>query len=229
MFLDNAAFAAVSAAFTMAFSIIFVSELGDKTFFIAGLLAMRQNKLLVLSGTMGALGLMTVISVAIGVAFQKVPAILSSNGLQYAGNYMSAAALVYFGVTILRDAYSLPNKEDREKMDSGMSGELADAEEIVENNASSVQQSPWKVLVETFSLIFVAEWGDRSMLATIALGAGHPALGVAAGAIAGHFAASIIAVLGGAILAKYISERTVGYIGGTLFLVFAAATVMGIF
>lgn len=91
------------------------------------------------------------------------------------------------------------------------------------------RQSPGQVLLEVASLIFVAEWGDRSMLATIALGAAQSPLGVAGGAIAAHALATLVAVVGGAMLSRHISERTVGFLGGGLFLLFAAATVFGFF
>lgn len=39
-----------------------MSELGDKTFFIAAIMAMRYNRLTVLAGAMLALGLMTCLS-----------------------------------------------------------------------------------------------------------------------------------------------------------------------
>ena len=45
------------------FLLILFSELGDKTFFIALLLALKQSQGLVFLGTFGALGIMTVISV----------------------------------------------------------------------------------------------------------------------------------------------------------------------
>ena len=45
------------------FLLILFSELGDKTFFIALLLALKQSQALVFAGTFGALAVMTVISV----------------------------------------------------------------------------------------------------------------------------------------------------------------------
>ena len=46
------------------FLLILFSELGDKTFFIALLLALKQSQALVFAGTFGALAVMTVISVS---------------------------------------------------------------------------------------------------------------------------------------------------------------------
>ena len=124
---------------------------------------------------------------------------------------------------------------------SGAGDELEEAEESVleaeqggrvsvsDPKGGSKWVSPWKALLQVGSLIFVAEWGDRSMLATIALGAAQSPAGVAGGAIAGHAAATLIAVVGGAVLSDRISEKTVGYLGGVLFLVFAVATVLGLF
>lgn len=66
--------AIAKSGFTAAFTLIFVSEIGDKTFFIAALLAMQYRKGLVLLGSMGALSLMTILSVVIGKIFQSVPA-----------------------------------------------------------------------------------------------------------------------------------------------------------
>ena len=46
------------------FLLILFSELGDKTFFLAVLLALKENKSIVFAGTFGALALMTLISVS---------------------------------------------------------------------------------------------------------------------------------------------------------------------
>lgn len=79
-----------------------------------------------------------------------------------------------------------------------------------------------------FALVFAAEWGDKSFLATIALAASSSPVGVIAGAVSGHAAATVLAILGGSVLSEYVSEKTVQYVGGSLFLLFAASTVVDI-
>lgn len=49
-------------AFIASVSVIIVSELGDKTWFIAAIMAMRHSRLTVFLGAMAALALMTVLS-----------------------------------------------------------------------------------------------------------------------------------------------------------------------
>lgn len=48
--------------FVASFSVIIVSELGDKTFFIAAIMAMRHPRLTVFIGAISALALMTILS-----------------------------------------------------------------------------------------------------------------------------------------------------------------------
>ena len=49
-------------AFLASISVIIVSELGDKTFFIAAILSMKNPRMAVFAGAMLALGLMTILS-----------------------------------------------------------------------------------------------------------------------------------------------------------------------
>eukprot|EP00891_Asterochloris_glomerata_P000685 jgi/Astpho2/685/e_gw1.00013.117.1_t len=206
------------SGFTAAFALIFLSELGDKTFFIAGLLAMKVGRWLSFAGSVSALGLMTIISVAIGFMFKQVPDAIK--GSVPIGEYLGIALLIYFGLRTLKDAY--------DSDDAGGDDELSAADKDVKDASMKWTGTAWwHKFAEVASLIFVAEWGDRSMLATIALGASQSAVGVAGGAILGHAVATAIAVMAGAFASKYISEKTVGYIGGSLFLVFAAATALG--
>jgi len=77
------------------------------------------------------------------------------------------------------------------------------------------------VFIQCFTMTFLAEWGDRSQIATIALAASKNPYGVTVGGIIGHAMCTGLAVLGGKLLATRISERTVAAVGGILFLFFA--------
>lgn len=111
----------------------------------------------------------------------------------------------------------------------GEADEMEEAAAVVKAAEEDAKEGALAGFLQTFSLIFVAEWGDRSMLATIALGAAQNPVGVFAGAVLGHALATLLAVVGGSLLSARISERTVGITGGVLFLVFAVATLLGVF
>jgi putative Ca2+/H+ antiporter (TMEM165/GDT1 family) len=72
----------------------------------------------------------------------------------------------------------------------------------------------------------VAEWGDRTQLATIALAAVHHPLGVIVGAGLGHGVCAAIAVLSGKAVAGRISERWLTLSGGFLFILFGLLAAM---
>lgn len=82
-------------AFVASLSVIIVSELGDKTFFIAAIMAMRHSRLTVFIGAMAALGLMTVLSAFLGFATTVIP-----RWLTY---YVSSMLFAVFGLKMLRE------------------------------------------------------------------------------------------------------------------------------
>lgn len=207
--------------FYQAFSLVFLSEIGDKTFFIAGLLAAQTSKLVSFVGSMGALGAMTVVSVIIGQAFHAVPSGIA-DGIPL-DDLAAVIAFAFFGLKTLKEAF------DMEEGESVMDEEFAEAEEEVENSSTIQKTSKWGQLASIFALVFAAEFGDRSFLSTIALSAAQNPVSVCGGAVAAHAVATGVAVSGGSYLAKYVSERVLGFIGGTLFLAFAVTTALGIF
>ena len=117
--------------FYQAFSLVFLSEIGDKTFFIAGLLAMKTSKFISFLGSMGALAVMTIISVIIGQAFHVVPAGIA-NGIPL-DDVAAVLAFTFFGLKTLKDAL------DMDEGESVMDEELAEAEEEVEGNDAAQQ------------------------------------------------------------------------------------------
>ncbi|KAM0938426.1 putative Gdt1 family protein [Dioscorea sansibarensis] len=215
----------LSTGFASAFLLIFFSELGDKTFFIAALLAARNSGAVVFVGTFGALAAMTIISVVIGRTFHYVDGILpfrlGETDLPI-DDIAAACLLIYFGISTLLDATSdddLKMKEEQKEVKA----ELAISE--LRGNGAGILAAA-STIISTFLLVFVAEWGDKSFFSTIALAAASSPLGVVGGALAGHAVATLLAVVGGSLLGTFLSEKVIAYVGGTLFLVFAVATMI---
>jgi len=207
--------------FYQAFGLVFVSEIGDKTFFIAGLLAAKFSRLISFVGSIAALAVMTVISVLIGQIFHAVPSGFA-DGIPL-DDVAAVLAFTFFGFKTLKEAL------DMEEGTSVMDEEREEAEEAVEGSDTEKKNTTLARILSIFTLVFAAEFGDRSFLSTIALSAAQHPVGVAAGAIAAHAVATGIAVSSGAVVAKYLSEQVIGIIGGSLFIVFAITTALGIF
>ncbi|CAD6253909.1 unnamed protein product [Miscanthus lutarioriparius] len=197
-------------------SMILVSEIGDETFIIAALMAMRHPKSIVLSGALSALYVMTVLSTGLG---RIVPNLISRKHTN------SAATVLYlfFGLRLLYIAWKSDPKGSQKK-------EMEEVEEKLESGQgkSTIRRffarfcTP--IFLEAFILTFLAEWGDRSQIATIALATHKNAIGVAVGASLGHTVCTSLAVVGGSMLASKISQRTVATIGGVLFLGFSVSS-----
>lgn len=82
----------------------------------------------------------------------------------------------------------------------------------------------FKLFVNCFTMTFLAEWGDRSQLATIVLASINDVSGVCLGGVLGHTLCTGLAVIAGALIAKKISVRVVTFIGALVFLGFAIAS-----
>mmetsp|Transcript_23491 Transcript_23491/g.21363 ORF Transcript_23491/g.21363 Transcript_23491/m.21363 type:complete len:252 (-) Transcript_23491:34-789(-) len=215
---------ASSSGLLQSFLLIFISEIGDKTFFIAALLAAKYGRFISFTGSIGALAIMTIISTVLGQLFHAVPSSLTQ-GIPF-DDYIAVLAFTYFGIKTLVDT----SKINSESV-SSIEEEKAEAEELVEEVATDEQKrkSAVALILQVFSLVFAAEIGDKSFLSTIALSAALNPYAVGVGALAAHASATGVAVIGGAILSKYLSEKVIGYIGGALFLVFAFTTATGLF
>lgn len=214
---------ASSSGFVQAFLLVFLSELGDKTFFLAALLAAKFSRTVAFIGSIAALAAMTIIATMLGQVSQAIPAGLTQ-GVPFA-DIAAVASFTFFGTKILFDAARLPAGDS-----SGIEAERIEAEEVVERaTAAQSRRNALAAMVQTFGLIFAAEIGDRSFISTVALAAALNPVGVCIGGILAHASATGIAVLSGAFVTRNLSEKVIGYIGGSLFLVFALTTALGIF
>ena len=91
-----------------------------------------------------------------------------------------------------------------------------------QRNAKKKATTSWAVFAEAFAVTFLAEWGDRSQIATVGLAAQSDVAGVTLGGALGHAVCTGVAVIGGRQLADRAAnaERVVTGIGGCLFLLF---------
>ncbi|KAK4771050.1 hypothetical protein SAY87_031582 [Trapa incisa] len=203
-------------AFFTSFCMILVSEIGDETFIIAALMAMRHPKSIVLSGALSALVVMTVLSTGLG---RIVPNLISRKHTNSGATVLYA----FFGLRLLYIAWRSDSKASQKK-------EMEEVEEKLESGQGKTTIRRYfsrfctPIFLESFILTFLAEWGDRSQIATIALATHKNAIGVAVGATIGHTVCTSLAVVGGSLLASKISQRTVATIGGLLFLGFSLSS-----
>lgn len=213
-------------AFVASISVILVSEIGDKTFFIAAIMAMRHPRLTVFAGAMSALALMTVLSALFGWLINVIP-----RAYTY---YISTALFAVFGIKMLKEGFNMTDADAQGEIEEVQSDlrrkdEEFEKETVVTDpeNGGKRTKSPGilslisRVFLQAFTLTFLAEWGDRSQLTTIILGANQDVYGVIIGGVLGHSLCTGLAVLGGRMIAQKISVKTVTIIGGVVFLLFA--------
>jgi putative Ca2+/H+ antiporter (TMEM165/GDT1 family) len=85
------------------------------------------------------------------------------------------------------------------------------------------------ILTQAFIMTFLAEWGDRSQIATIALAASYNLFMVNVGALLGHFLCTGGAVQLGEWISKRVSEKQVHYAGGIVFVLSGVVTMWMMF
>ena len=217
--------------FTSGVAMILATEIGDKTFFIAAVLSMRQQRSAVFCGAILSLYVMTVLSSIMGLVLPKLIPVAYTH-------ILGGILFLYFGVKLLLDAKGMESNRVSEELEE-VEEELlhpkkADEEsqntvEINSGNShsgkNSIKQGFSDIAIQSFTLTFLAEWGDRSQIATIALSAAKNPYGVTLGGCIGHTMCTGLAVLGGRMLAARISEKTVSLGGGIIFLIFGIHSV----
>ena len=109
-------------AFVASVAVIIVSEIGDKTFFIAAIMAMKYSRLVVFAGAISALGFMTFLSVLLGFASMIIP--------RWVTQYLSTLLLALFGLKMLYEGWNMNPEEGQEELEE-VTAELKRKEEQV--------------------------------------------------------------------------------------------------
>lgn len=180
-----------------AFGIVFVAELGDKTQLAAAGFATRYRAAPVAAGMCAGYVVVSTISAVIGgVAGNALP----TRGIDLAAGILFIAVGA-FGIWSAKrsddSSTADPPKDDK----SPLRGRFA----------------ALSVAATVATAIIVAELGDKTMLATIALAARNDALMVWIGATLGISAAGLLAVALGRALARKLPSSVIRRVGGLIF------------
>lgn len=109
--------------FVQAFSMIIISEIGDKTFLIAAILAMRHPRLLVFAGAFGSLVVMSILSAAMG---HVLPTLIPKRWTQLAAGVL----FLIFGAKLFLEGKEMPSGNEK------VLEEMREAEEEIDGDAA---------------------------------------------------------------------------------------------
>ena len=182
-------------AFLLSFAVIFVAELGDKSQLMALTFATRFPAMSVLIAITIATALVHLGSVAIGAT---VAQLIPANVISI------VAGLAFFAFAAWTLRGDVLSEEDE---------------------AKASRQTTGSVILTVGVAFFLAELGDKTMLATVTLATHEDALGTWLGSTAGMVAADAIAIAVGRLLGQRLPERTIRIGASVAFVVFGAILV----
>jgi len=188
-------------ALLVAFGVILLVELPDKTLVATLVLSTRYRRRPVLVGVAAAFAVQCVIAVSAGGLLHLLPRRGVEAGV--AGLFAIGAAL------LIRESLS--------------EGEHTD----VDAASTQVPASTRRIALTSFGVLFAAEWGDASQLATAGLTArvGEP-VAVGIGAWLALVGVAVIAMLAGRVIVKRVPVRLVHRVAGGLFAAFAVVALV---
>jgi putative Ca2+/H+ antiporter (TMEM165/GDT1 family) len=220
-----------NTSFINSFLIIFTSEIADKTFILLLFFSMKTSKikLFIVSGV--SLVTINILTVLAGFS---LPNLFYRNFI----NWLGTITFLIFGIYLIQEACYMQHKTLQKRYEKyAHKKEIEKMQQInhnIENNTlheplnnvhnndtsyySAYQESENKLLLGFFTSLMIAECGDRSQLATITLGAVYEIYGTLLGTSVAHLLCNLIAICFGSVVAKYLSEKQMNYIGGVIFL-----------
>jgi Ca2+/H+ antiporter, TMEM165/GDT1 family len=185
-------------AFLLSTAVIFVAELGDKSQLMAMTFAARYRVRDVLVGITVATAVVHLASVGIGKLI----------GDQFADSQgtisiIAGVAFLVFAAWTLR------------------------GDELSDEEAAKARRNRGTAILAVGVAFFLAELGDKTMLATVTLATTEGWLGTWIGSTVGMVLADFLAIMVGAVLGKKLPERAIRYAASAAFVIFGVLLVAG--
>ena len=186
--------------FFIAFILVFISELGDKTQLIALSFSSKLKFYVIILGV--ALG--SFFSHGIAILFGSFLGNIDNPIFQNALKIITYISFIIFGIITIKQ---------RNSNDSTSS------------NTNSRMRKNISYILFIASSIAIGELGDKTFLASIGLGIQYPYFKtmLICGAILGMIVSDSIAIVFGKLLSKKISDNIISLFSGLLFLIFGVA------
>ena len=178
-------------AFLLSTAVIFVAELGDKSQLMAMTFAARYRARDVLLGITVATLIVHLVSVGLGVAIGG-----AFTESQDVISVLAGLAFLAFAAWTLR------------------------GDELTEEEAEKARRSRGMALLAVGTAFFLAELGDKTMLATVTLATQEGWLGTWLGSTLGMVLADALAIGVGAVLGRKLPEKAIKYGAAAAFAVF---------
>jgi putative Ca2+/H+ antiporter (TMEM165/GDT1 family) len=183
------------------FGVIFIAELPDKSLFASLVLGTRYRALWVWLGVSAAFIVHVVIAVTAGHLLTLLP---------HRAVQAVVAVLFALGAVILL----LPQRQD---------------DQVAEAESERASAGVTSVMLTSFGVVFVGEWGDITQIATANLAARYDdPISVGIGAALGLMAVAAVAILAGSTLLRFVSISVVRRIAGLILAVFAVVTAVSL-
>ncbi|KAJ6220336.1 hypothetical protein RDWZM_006148 [Blomia tropicalis] len=195
-------------SFLASSSLITASELGDKTFFITSIMSIQKPRIAVFLGALSAMAVMNILSICLGILTTAISPLII--------HYISVILFTIFGLKMVYDGIIMTEEESLSEYEEAQ--KVVAENKNIDGNVSNLFGQNYLVFIQVFSLIFFAEWGDKSQLSTILLAAQEGVWAVGIGAFVGYFICNAIAVLGSRVIAKIISVKKITIFGGFVFI-----------
>ena len=178
-------------AFLLSTAVIFVAELGDKSQLMAMTFAARYRVRDVLIGITVATAVVHLVSVALG---------------RFVGDRFAASQDV---ISIVAGLAFL-----------GFAAWTLRGDELSDEEADKARHSTGAAILAVGVAFFLAELGDKTMLATITLATREGWLGTWIGSTVGMVLADALAIVVGAVLGRNLPEKAIRYGAAAAFAVF---------
>lgn len=181
-------------AFAQTAAVVFPVELPDKTLVATLILTTRYRPLPVFLGVSAAFAVQCVIAVLFGGLLSLLP--------DWATALVVGLLFAVGAFVLIRE--SLHDDDDEESI------------------RTAAATSSWRVAVTSFSVLFAAEWGDASQLATAAMAAHTSSpVSVGLGAFVALIVVAAIAVVLGRKIADRLPKRLIQRVAGGIFAIIA--------